>query len=572
MRGQSSAEFLILLAVTLTILVIVFVIAWDQFSSLQLTKGGMEARNSVETLKAAATEVYGQGEGARRLVYIKIPPNYAPNASFVANRTIALKVRENDIASTTDFDVYGSLPGTEGGHFVWVISEGNRVRIGNIFLFVDKNSVLVQMLQTQTKGDNFTVQNIGDKPINVTLTPSWTHSPVVNLTLSDTNFSLGPGDSQTVEVEFTSSSSAAGDYTGTLEVFGDDGDIQETFPLLLDADVLVPDVQANISNVSGVGVIGHIWYQAVPRNQSASRTFSICSLPNISVTTLTFTGTGTAGAWLQNTTAGPLPPDSCLNHMLTLNVPAGAALGNNTGTIEISGDGIYNDTIIVIINVLPMDTQPPVITNMSRSPQPAFVHQFLTINLSVTDVNTGNSNIKYCEIKIDNGTLQNMTAVDGIFDSPRENASISYAPYFIRAGNHTASARCADAGGNLGNFTNLSFVMHKEILVVFKDDEPEEDEALWVYFLSFQTSQLGYAWSYDMAFADDVNSGAIALNAYATLLYGDYEEGVGNDDTVRAFNSSGKATMLFSDALKEGPRELGLTNNRGVSQSPTTTM
>jgi hypothetical protein len=161
-----------------------------------------------------------------------------------------------------------------------------------------------------------------------------------------------------------------------------------------------------------------------------------------------------------------------------------------------------------------------------------------------------------------------MTAADGSFNSPTELAIISLPPYSIRAGNHTAYARCADAGGNMGNFSTLSFVMHKEILVVFKTDEPEEDEALWVYYIGNTPSQLGFAWSYDIALAADLNSGLVNPSGYAVLMYADYQNGVGNLNTIRAFNQSGKYTMLMSEAFDEGPRELGITSTGGTPSNP----
>ncbi len=572
MKGQTSAEFLTLLLAGLIILVIVLAIAYDQFTALQLTKGAMEARNSVETLKSAASEVYGQGEGARRLVYIQIPPNYEPNTSFVANRTISLKVRGNDVASTTGFDVYGTLPGTEGGHFVWVISEGNRVRIGNIFLFVNKNSLLVQMLQTQSKSDNFTVQNIGTKPINVTITRNWLHSDV-SAAVSETAFSLGPDETQEVTVTFESNASAAGDYTGSLDITGFDGTDEETFPLLLDAEILVPEVTANISNVSGVGVIGHIWYQAVPRNQSASRVFSICTLPNISISSMSFTGSGTAGGWLAPASGGPLPADSCYNQLLTLNVPADAALGNTTGSILISGDGFYNDTIILIINVLPLDTIPPVVLNITRTPRPVFVHQFLNITANGSDIGRGNSAIDMCQIKIDNGTVMNMMPSDGAYDTPNELAYMNFPPYSISAGNHTAFVRCIDHGGNVGAFSNITFVMHKEILFIFTDDPSGiSDEGNWFVFVANPKSKYNFTWSYDADFATNVNHGSRDLNAYAVLVYADYEPDIGNDVTINRQNDAGRGTVLLGSAVDWGPTELGFGQGSGSMAGVSTTM
>lgn len=569
MKGQTSAEFLILLSVTLTIMIIVLVVAYDQFATIQISKGNMEARNAVESLKAAAVEVYGQGEGARRLVYIKIPPDYSPETSFVSDRTISLKVRGNDVASTTDFDVYGTMPGTEGGHFLWVVSEGNRVRIGSIFLFVDKNSILVSMLQTQEKGDGFNVKNIGDKEINVTLTPSWIHDGVVNLSVSESEFTLGPDEDIDVNVTFSASTSAAGDYTGTLYIEGTDGEIEESFPLLLNAEVLIPQVLANISNISGVGIMGNIWYQAVPRGQTAERVFSICTQPNISITEIVFTGSGDSGDFFVPTTAGPIGPESCINKELQVSVPIEASLGNHTGFINSVGDGIHNDSVLLIIEVRPQDTIPPEILSMTGGPQKAFVNDFYNITVNVSDENTGYSNIKYCEIKIDeNGSLLNMSPVDGQFNSINELAEIHYPPYSIAAGKHTAYARCADKGNNLGNFTPMNFTMHKEVLIVFQDSSPSADEALMIYYLTFQKSQIGLAWSYDIGIASQVNAGQVDLDSYATLLYADYDNTKGNAPTIVSFANAGKATMMFSDALKEGPRQLNLTGNAGAAENP----
>ncbi|MBM3229024.1 hypothetical protein FJZ26_01205, partial [Candidatus Parvarchaeota archaeon] len=111
------------------------------FGSLNLQKEVEDAQSSTRELAGASDWVYSQGLGAKRLVYITIPPGIDNNNRWVgkppSNATdntssteINIRVYNTDVFSTTRAPVRGSLPTSPGGYWVWVESFGDFVLVG----------------------------------------------------------------------------------------------------------------------------------------------------------------------------------------------------------------------------------------------------------------------------------------------------------------------------------------------------------------------------------------------------------------------------------------------------------
>lgn len=93
------------------------------------------------------------------------------------------------------------------------------------------------------------------------------------------------------------------------------------------------------------------------------------------------------------------------------------------------------------------DQQPPVVSAVQVTPDPAPIGTALTLTASVDDGATGGSIIIAADYQIDGGDWVAMNAVDGGFDSPLEAVQANVT--FLEEGPHSICVRGSDAAGNV---------------------------------------------------------------------------------------------------------------------------
>ncbi|MBI5133561.1 MAG: hypothetical protein HZA83_02505, partial [Thaumarchaeota archaeon] len=268
--GQTSVEFLVILSVTLVILISVIILSQQQISTVVQTKSISDAKNTVDDLAGAAKDVYAQGTGAKKQVFVKIPGGYNYTDSSVGNMSIKMRVGGTDYISTLSFDVHGSLPRNAGGQWVWVISEGNRVRIGAAMLEVSKSAISIMTNRNASASDSFYVKNIWNNSINVTITNIWAHDNV-SMTVLPQTFSLNVQDQQLEVVYFATTSSAVGFYTGTIKIEGTDGTTNETVLLPVTIEI------ATSAQAPPLVILQSTWNEIVVRNSTVTKEFELCT-------------------------------------------------------------------------------------------------------------------------------------------------------------------------------------------------------------------------------------------------------------------------------------------------------
>ena len=130
-RGQASTELLVILAIMLIVFAGVIALTSQGTADIGRVRSQRDARASVDDLARAADLVYFQGKGARRQVFVKLPSDYDPGASYIQNDTILIRVGGTDYAATSKAPMQGQLPTAPGGSMVWVVSNGTYVIISN---------------------------------------------------------------------------------------------------------------------------------------------------------------------------------------------------------------------------------------------------------------------------------------------------------------------------------------------------------------------------------------------------------------------------------------------------------
>jgi hypothetical protein len=229
MKGQGAIELIIILAVSLIILFFIISISNQQVNQLTATKIRSEAKSTVDDLARAAKEVYYQGPGASKKVFVRIPEGIDPTKTIIANKTINLNVLGSDIPTRVDVDVQGSLPSIPGDYFVWVSALEGYVLIGTLSLNAEPSLLFVHFFVTNTSQNtqrDVKFSNSGNSSITVDLNLVWTPTQV-NVSFSnpsDMHFLLAQGESKNVTLNIDAGSDAFGGYIGRIDANASNGD------------------------------------------------------------------------------------------------------------------------------------------------------------------------------------------------------------------------------------------------------------------------------------------------------------------------------------------------------------
>ena len=131
-KSQAATELLVILAIGLTVLLTILVVNNKVMTGTGGRIESTKARNAVDSLSDAAELVYQQGVGARTRVFLTLPDEIT---GFTASgQTLAMQLHAggelNNVYRNLDFNVSGTLPTTEGIHWLYVEAREGYVRFG----------------------------------------------------------------------------------------------------------------------------------------------------------------------------------------------------------------------------------------------------------------------------------------------------------------------------------------------------------------------------------------------------------------------------------------------------------
>ncbi len=118
------------------------------------------------------------------------------------------------------------------------------------------------------------------------------------------------------------------------------------------------------------------------------------------------------------------------------NNPAGLSSGDQVQAVDsllfrlagaaapsTAGEGFYVDDVVVDNAAYVSDSTPPVVSDVTATPNPVSVAKTATLTAKVDDSGTGDSTITGAEYRLNDGAWAPMTASDGSFDSSTENVT-----------------------------------------------------------------------------------------------------------------------------------------------------
>jgi hypothetical protein len=557
MKGQASAEFLMILAVAVVIITAILIMAAEQVEGLGSLKDHHDARNTVLDLSAAAKDVHSQGAGARKDVYVVIPGSYDPFSSYINSSAIVLSARGTDYAAEERFSVYGSFPNSYGPHWVTVSCEGDSVRIGKHLAKLNRNSIYTIMKRNSTRRESVALENQADTNISVDMDITWSN-PHVGMAVSSGSFSLDTGESQTIDIDFDANGNATGYYNGEILFQVTDGTDNMTIGLPITVKVIA------VANSPPLTVIPGLWNESIQPGQTRMKTFTVCTNEQTILTGVDFQPSpGSPGDWIGLTSSlGSMARGSCREKILSATVDVGAEPGLYTGLIQVEGQGDdeARDTISLefLVGGDLNDSIGPQVSQIIQIPSRVSVGDKVRFVVTGSDHYRGNNTIKGCDFKADGGNWTPMDALDGTFNNMIEKARAEHSG-FSTMGVHNLSFRCTDSQDNVGPEANHTVKVMKSFLFITKQATSD-----WMDWVDNQSSELGFSWQYDRVDESDVATGVIDTSYYAGILMDDYQKTSGIDVALFNYTSSGGVVVLLGDSLAQGPKHLGHSGSPGT--------
>lgn len=347
MKGQSSIELIVIFAVSLIALGAIISLSNSQMNTLNAQKQKQTALTSVNDLAGAVKDVYSQGTGAKKKVFFRVPGNVDESRSGVSDKSIYLNVLGSDIIASTEVEVSGSIPTEKGGYWLWVTAGENYVIIGTSSITLSNNSFYVSMLQNSSESEQLGITNNGSSGVEIGIETEWIHSEVT-LALSDTNFSVAAADTNTIDLDFSSSITAVGNYTGNLVIDVNYGSETERIIVPVNVEVIV----SGDGGGEALFVFPPSYASTISAGGSDTNSFNLCNNSASDLGTVSFNlSSGDAGEWVEAIPdLSSLAAGNCESISFTINVPGGTSGGVYTGTITAT-DGTNSDTLSLLITV-----------------------------------------------------------------------------------------------------------------------------------------------------------------------------------------------------------------------------
>ncbi|MCX8198224.1 MAG: hypothetical protein N3F07_03475 [Candidatus Micrarchaeota archaeon] len=225
--AQASAELVSLMAISLLVVFMFSILAWNALSDADAQRDFNDAYQSVRALADAADYVYGQGEGASRIVSITIPSgaDMGKNATYIGKpqgsspsiepKQITIRYGGNDISAYTSARLHGFFPPNPGTFNMEVVRKADAVLIQPNVIDVDAKSVAVVMPNGETRTVRLKVYKSASENVSVNVSFMWNYNEV-SLSAYPASFSA-TYQGFPVVLSFSSSGAVAGSpFNGML--------------------------------------------------------------------------------------------------------------------------------------------------------------------------------------------------------------------------------------------------------------------------------------------------------------------------------------------------------------------
>jgi len=115
MKAQIAIEYLAIIGIVIAAISLMAAYVWQQN---EISSRLQQANVAVNSIVAAADNLYAQGPGAKDQIRVVFPSGYTSSLSSISDNRIVLKIYTpigfTDVVGETKANVSGSLPAEEG--------------------------------------------------------------------------------------------------------------------------------------------------------------------------------------------------------------------------------------------------------------------------------------------------------------------------------------------------------------------------------------------------------------------------------------------------------------------------
>lgn len=312
-KGQGGVEYVVLFTFTVAFFLIVVYVANEQLNIINKQQKLEQTKLAVKEIADAATQVYQQGAGARKIVNVVFPEGVSGDG-IIINNSIHVIFEGTDIVYPLNFPISGSIPTSPGSHDISFVSYGSSVSIGVAEFSVSPSSISFstcsnssEQILTQT----LTVENKMNTTNQINASVTWSN-PGSTLSLSENNFTLNVSETKNVNVYLNVSPNTVGQFNGNIEF------------LSSGYSFIVP-IYLN-SQACG-GISSNVSYILVETYNDSAYTIPTSSYSMSFLVNITTTG------WLPNS-----------NITLDLKDQGGTSMPGYPKLVQTDGSGVYSET------------------------------------------------------------------------------------------------------------------------------------------------------------------------------------------------------------------------------------
>jgi len=342
-KAQASVELLVILAVSMIAISLIIFTSNNEITSINSAKANSEAQNTVNKIAGTAEEVFISGPGTTKQIFVSIPSGVDETKTGISDKTVRLNVNGTDLIAESKIELTGSIPTEEGSYWIWITAYPGYVVVGDIKIETDKGSIYSTIAQDSTAIENIVLTNNTTANAQVNSSIFWSASEV-SLEASDVFFVVPSGTEYGIDLNFTSGSSAVGNYSGEIVFDANTVDGSKKIVIPITVEVLVGGGEQPLM------IFPDEWTAGIDSGSADSNVFQVCNTTNQTLNNIVFTASGgDAGDWIQSVPLiSSLAGNTCQEITVTVDVPLGAS--SDSGTLTAS-DGSNSDFISLNITV-----------------------------------------------------------------------------------------------------------------------------------------------------------------------------------------------------------------------------
>ena len=347
-KGQTTIELLLVLSISMIALTMIYSLYAEQMNSANEMNNIFIAKSTAQNIVNAANTVYLSGAGSEIKVEIEIPQAVVLSQSGISGRTIFINIAgRSDAIAVADVNIEGSFKSLPGKYVVYMMYDGNVVHMLYRDFELNKHSISFSAFADTNYEDSVIVRNNSNESITFWVTKNFSHVGEATLTIvpSDT-FVIEPNALQQIDFNFALTSTAMGNYSGSVVVMGqvEDANVSRTIYVSAEALTVVEPLMIYPLTTS---------FSLVNEEQTVTKSFSVCNKSLLDITDISWEAGGDISSWF-----GDLPSitgvsaGACTYFDVNFNIPAGQSTGSHIGELianHSSGDS-YTSNIDITLN------------------------------------------------------------------------------------------------------------------------------------------------------------------------------------------------------------------------------